>query len=699
MKKNLIVYQDNNKDCGSACLLSLIRYFGGDIPLNDLVELTHTNKNGTTFYELAETAYSLGLISKGFDVNNLEELAKLDKPFIAQVKINNLLHFVVVYKVKNNKYVIMDPGKGKVTLNETKFKNIFLGKILVLEPYKKLVVHKSDNYLKNVLIELFLANKKLVRNLFILSIIFTILTCIYSFYFKLILDNPIFFDNLEIITLCFLLILLIKLFANYFRNYLLIYLNQKIDFSIFSETYNKILSLPYNYYKTKSTGEVISRVNDLGQLKNLVSKVMLTIFLDALLLLFGGIVLLMISKLLFLCLIIIVIIYVFIFYIFRPYIKKMTRISQEQTAKVNSLLVESISGFESIKGLNVSKIFMRKMEDLYLDALESTVTLDKISNTEALIKDLTTEIGLLFVTFIGCTFILNGSLTIGSLITFNSLLTYFIGPIRGVIDTSKEYYFVSSSIKRANNLLNIEGEKVDNSNLLIPTGDIIINNLSFSYSSSSILKNVNLKIKEGNKILIMGKSGSGKSTLLKLLYSYYKVGRGTIMINDIDINDYALSDIRDNIGYISQNETLYTDTVKNNVILDRDCSYDDFLKVCKRTYVDEIVSSSPLGFDTFLEENGINISGGQRQRIVLARMLLKKWQILLIDEGLSQLDVNLERKVLKNLFRDYNDKTIIVVSHRNDNIDLYDKVVYLKDGIVTETEKRSSFYEKRNNVI
>ena len=177
MKKNLIVYQDNNKDCGSACLLSLIRYFGGDIPLNDLVELTHTNKNGTTFYELAETAYSLGLISKGFDVNNLEELAKLDKPFIAQVKINNLLHFVVVYKVKNNKYVIMDPGKGKVTLNETKFKNIFLGKILVLEPYKKLVVHKSDNYLKNVLIELFLANKKLVRNLFILSIIFTILTC------------------------------------------------------------------------------------------------------------------------------------------------------------------------------------------------------------------------------------------------------------------------------------------------------------------------------------------------------------------------------------------------------------------------------------------------------------------------------------------------------------------------------------------
>lgn len=699
MKKNLIVYQDNNKDCGSACLLSLIRYFGGDIPLNDLVELTHTNKNGTTFYELAETAYSLGLISKGFDVNDLEELAKLDKPFIAQVRINNLLHFVVVYKVKNNKYVIMDPGKGKVTLNETKFKNIFLGKILVLEPYKKLVVHKSDNYLKNVLIELFLANKKLIRNLFILSIIFTILTCIYSFYFKLILDNPIFFDNLEILTLCFLLILLIKLFANYFRNYLFIYLNQKIDFSIFSETYKKILSLPYNYYKTKSTGEVISRVNDLGQLKNLVSKVMLTIFLDALLLLFGGIVLLMISKLLFLCLIIIVIIYVFIFYIFRPYIKKMTRISQEQTAKVNSLLVESISGFESIKGLNVSKIFMRKMEDLYIDALESTVTLDKISNTEALIKDLTTEIGLLFITFIGCSFILNGSLTFGSLITFNSLLTYFIGPIRGVIDTSKEYYFVSSSIKRANNLLNIEGEKVDNSNLLIPAGDIIINNLSFSYSFSSILKNVNLKIKEGNKILIMGKSGSGKSTLLKLLYSYYKVGRGTIMINDIDINDYALSDIRDNIGYISQNETLYTDTVKNNVILDRDCSYDDFLKVCKRTYVDEIVGSSPLGFDTFLEENGINISGGQRQRIVLARMLLKKWQILLIDEGLSQLDVNLERKVLKNLFRDYKDKTIIVVSHRNDNIDLYDKVLYLKDGIVTETEKRSSFYEKRNNVI
>ena len=179
-------------------------------------------------------------------------------------------------------------------------------------------------------------------------------------------------------------------------------------------------------------------------------------------------------------------------------------------------------------------------------------------------------------------------------------------------------------------------------------------------------------------ILILGESGIGKSTLLKLIYKYYDVDRGQIFINGYDINDYTLADIRGNITYISQNEMLYTDSIRNNIILDRNISENDFLNVCKMTYVDEIIKDNILGYDYITEENGSNLSGGQRQRIILARGLLKNSKIIMIDEGLSQIDIKLERIILENLFWTYQDKTFIVVSHRENNTDLYDRVIRLR---------------------
>lgn len=691
MKKNQIVLQEGNKDCGSACLLSIIRYYGGDYPLDKLIELTNTTKEGTSFYELKYASNELGLIANGYKVENISEVSKIDKPILSQVNIKGYLHFVVIYKIQNNKCTIMDPAKGKVILTIEKFNEIFTGNILLIEPYKKLEVHKSDNYINNIIILLLQNNQKLIKNLILLSLVYTSLTCLYSFYFKIAIDNMILTHNLKIIALIFFVIMLIKETTGYFRNKLLIYLNQKVDLSIFLETYNKILSLPYNYYKTKSTGEVISRINDLGQVKNLISKILVVIFLDILITISGGIILYIISPKLFLYLLLIVLAYITIYKIFKKSIKKLTTMCQEKTAKVNSLLVETISGFESIKELNYYQGIEKKMEKVYIDALEKTVTLDKISNIEAFIKNLVTETGLLLVMFLGCSQILEGSLTLGSLITFNSLLLYFLSPIKNIIDTSKEYFYVASSIKRANNFLNVEPEELNNETNLVPKGDITIQNLTFKYGrTTEVLKNINLKINTGENTLIMGNSGTGKSTLLKIIYAYYKVKRGTIKIGRIDINDYETQDIRKNIGYISQNETLFTDTIRNNIILDRNISPKKFLDVCKITGVEEIVKDMPLGYDTPLEEGGVNISGGQRQRIILARMLFKECQILMIDEALNQLDISSERKILKQLFKLYKEKTIIVISHRKDNMDLYNKVIKLENGQIIEELVRNN---------
>ena len=214
-------------------------------------------------------------------------------------------------------------------------------------------------------------------------------------------------------------------------------------------------------------------------------------------------------------------------------------------------------------------------------------------------------------------------------------------------------------------------------------GNINIHNLSFSYNNkTNILNNISLDIDKNSKVLLLGNSGSGKSTLLKLLYRYYDIPRNKIFINNYDILDFNLLDIRKNIAYISQNEFIYTDTVRNNIILDRDISESEFLFACKLLYVTDIVSDNPLSYDMPLEENGVNISGGQRQRIILARTILKKSKIIMIDEGLNEIDVVLERKILRNMFMYLKDCIFIIISHRTDNMDLYDKVIRLDNGIM-----------------
>ena len=202
------------------------------------------------------------------------------------------------------------------------------------------------------------------------------------------------------------------------------------------------------------------------------------------------------------------------------------------------------------------------------------------------------------------------------------------------------------------------------------------------------LKNININIKDKEKVLILGKSGSGKSTILKALLKYLEVKRDNIYINKIDINDISINNLRNNITAISQDEILFTDTIKENILAYQKIDDNKFKKVCSLVYVDEFVKRLNQGYNTKLEENGHNISGGERQRIILARALLKASNIYLIDEGLNAIDVNLERKILKNIFSAYSNKTFIIVSHRLENIDLYDKIIEMENGKVKELEKK-----------
>lgn len=687
MQKKYVILQDGLKECGSACLLSIIRYYNGNISLDRLLELTKTNKDGTNFYNLSLAAKEIGFDSKGYKIDDISKLEEIESPFISQIIINNYNHFVVVYKIKNNKMTIMDPAKGMINISLDKFKSIFTGYILILKPYKKLPIYNESNYLLNIIKETLFNNKNIIIKLLSFTLIITIMTCIYSYHFKIIIDNVINTNklNLLVVTIIFILVLFIKKISEYLRNNLLLYLEQKLDLSIITKTINKIINLPYSYYKNRQTGEIISRVNDLFYIKNVISKVIITLFLDNILSIIILIILFTINKTMTLLLLLITIIYITIFLVYKGSIKNITDTIQEDNAKVNSLLVESISSYETIKGLNLEDSFTKKINKQYLNTINNNLSLSRIINQENLLKDLFEGIILLFIIYLGCNYIMDKSLTIGSLLTYNTLLSYYLIPIKNSLDFYKELFYVKNSIKRINNILNYKYELVGKKSDLFLDGDIKINNLSFSYSYKfNILNNISLNLPKKSKTLILGSSGSGKSTLLKILYKYYEIDMGKIYIGNYDLNDYTIKDIRENITYISQNELLYTDTIKNNIILDREVSDEDFLKVVNLTCVSEMVKDNMLSYDYQLEEYGANLSGGQRQRIVLARSLLKNAKIILIDEGLNEIDINLERKILKNIFKYYQDKMFIIISHRKDNMDLYDNVISLDKGIVKD---------------
>ena len=687
MKKKLVVLQEGNKDCGVCCLLSIIRYYNGNISLNKLMEMTKTTKNGTTFYNLSEAASKIGMASKAYYVDDFNNISVYSCPFISQVIRNGYTHFVVVYKISKDKLLIMDPALGSLYMSREKFLNIWTGYIMMFEKVKILPNYKDEKYINKLLYGLILNNKKIIVNCLLLTLMFCFLTIGYSVYLKVMIDKVLNQDKylLIVISLIFFIVILFRSLTNLFRNQMLSYFNMRVDISLFLNSFKRILLLPYNYYKNKTTGEIISRVNDLSYIKQIISQLLTTVFLDIVLLLFSLVCLYFINSKMFVISFFIAILYMIIIFIYPRFIKTKIYESQAEVAKVNSYLVESISGLETIKGLRCEKMVNDRLESFYTKAQATIFDYNIISNGVLFLKDLIFYVGVLLINYVGCVDIMNGNFTVGSLLTFNTILGYFLNPLQNFIDLADDYVYVKGVFKRANGLYEVKLDDLESKNGLRVEGDIIFNNLNFSFNGKDqILKNIKIEFKAKEKILLLGNSGSGKSTLLKIMYKYYDVSRGMVLVNGIDINDFSISDIRDDIIYVSQNETLYTGSIKDNILLNRDIDYKDFLDMCCYLEVDNIIKDNLLGYDFLLEENGANISGGERQRIILARALFKKGNIILIDEGLSQMDIDLERRVLKRIFSIFKDKMIIVVSHRFNNMDLYDKVFKLKDGMVDD---------------
>ena len=678
-KKYPFTKQEGLKDCAAACMQMIIKYYNGYISINDLNEMLETTKEGVSAFKIIEVSNKIGFKATGIRLNLLELNKSVTLPVIAHVVINNYNHYIVVYKIDSFKksVIIADPQSKIKTISFKEFESIWTNVIINLYPVKPIEHRNYEKHLnyKNIILK----NKKTIFQLCYISFIYMILSIVASFYMKYVFDN--YLSNFHLIFTVFILFIIInlyKIFTNLIRTKILIDLNKNIDIDLSLDIFSKILSLPYGYYRNKTTGEIITRYTELSKIRETISKVLLTLFLDLPLCITSFIIMYFLNSKLTMISLIAVLLYTIIVIAYNRILNDTILEAQIKKAEMNTVLIESINGFETIKGLNLYDYINLKFENKYIKYLKNVIKIDSILNIKENLKEIVNQLIEMIIIFTGVIYVRSETITIGTLMTYNSILVFFLAPIRNLLSLDNSIIESKRIVKRVNEMLKKE-ENVKKINIVY--SDILIKSLSFKQNEKIILNKINLHISKGEKVIITGKSGSGKSTLLKILMNYYNDYQGEIKINGINIKSINLKNV-----YISQNETLFTDTIYNNIVLgNNDSNFSEVVKMC---YVDEIINSN-LGYNQIIEENGFNISGGQKQRIILARSIINEFDLLLIDEGLNQIDVELERKILKNLFNKFHDKTIIIVSHRLENMDLYDKLIKLENGKVKECVKRN----------
>ena len=678
-KKYPFTKQEGLKDCAAACMQMIIKYYNGYISINDLNEMLETTKEGVSAFKIIEVSNKIGFKATGIRLNLLELTKSVTLPVIAHVVINNYNHYIVVYKIDSFKksVIIADPQSKIKTISFKEFESIWTNVIINLYPVKPIEHRNYEKHLnyKNIILK----NKKTIFQLCYISFIYMILSIVASFYMKYVFDN--YLSNFHLIFTVFILFIIInlyKIFTNLIRTKILINLNKNIDIDLSLDIFSKILSLPYGYYRNKTTGEIITRYTELSKIRETISKVLLTLFLDLPLCITSFIIMYFLNSKLTMISLIAVLLYTIIVIAYNRILNDTILEAQIKKAEMNTVLIESINGFETIKGLNLYDYIKLKFENKYIKYLKNVIKIDSILNIKENLKEIVNQLIEMIIIFTGVIYVRSETITIGTLMTYNSILVFFLAPIRNLLSLDNSIIESKRIVKRVNEMLKKE-ENVKKINIVY--SDILIKSLSFKQNEKIILNKINLHISKGEKVIITGKSGSGKSTLLKILMNYYNDYQGEIKINGINIKSINLKNV-----YISQNETLFTDTIYNNIVLgNNDSNFSEIVKMC---YVDEIINSN-LGYNQIIEENGFNISGGQKQRIILARSIINEFDLLLIDEGLNQIDVELERKILKNLFNKFHDKTIIIVSHRLENMDLYDKLIKLENGKVKECVKRN----------
>ena len=710
--RKTFVPQVDMMDCGVAALASISRYYGSDYSLAHLRELTKTTKEGTTALGLVQAAKKMEFETRAIQADmSLFEIKDISYPFIVHVaKDGRLQHYYVVYKNKKDHLIIGDPDPSvRITrMSKKGFEKEWTGVALFFAPEPSYKPYKDKKNGLLALVPLIFKQRSLITNIVLASFLVTLINILGSYYLQVILDEYIpnqMQSTLGIISIGLVVTYILQQMMNFAREYLLTVLSQRLTIDVVLSYIRHIFELPMSFFATRQTGEVTSRFSDANSIIDALASTILSVFLDVSILMIVGGVLLLQNRNLFWLVLYSIPIYLIIVYTFMKPFEKMNHDVMQSNAMVSSAIIEDINGIETIKSLTSEEVRYQKIDSDFVGYLDNSFKLSRLSILQTSIKQGAQLILNVLILWTGAQLVMANTISVGQLITFNMLLSYFTTPLENIINLQTKLQSAKVANARLNEVYLVDSEfqtfQENPYQEQLLKGDITVSDLSYKYGfGRDALSDINLTIKQGEKVSFVGVSGSGKTTIAKLLVNFYKPYKGTISLNGQNIDQLDKRSLRQFINYLPQQSYVFSGSLLDNLTLGADPSVvqEDILKACDIAEIRQDIEQMPMGFQTELSD-GAGLSGGQKQRIALARALLTKSRVLILDEATSGLDVLTEKKVVDNLLQ-LTDKTIIFIAHRlsiaqrTHRIFVMDQGRIVESGSHEELLSQAGFYQR-----
>lgn len=693
MNKKTLIKQHDITDCGAACLASVAAFYKLQLPIARIRQYASTDKKGTNVLGMIEAAQQLGFQAKGVR-GTFESLSKIPKPAIAHVIVKETLHhFVVIYEISATHISVMDPGDGRMhkkTIEE--FTKEWTGVLILLLPDEQFTTGNEKVSSLRRFWFLLQPHKTVMLQALFGAAIYTLLGLSTSIYIQKITDYVIPESNqnlLNLLSIGMVLILLLQILVGTIKSIFALKTGQQIDARLILGYYKHLLKLPQQFFDTMRVGEIISRVNDAVKIRVFINDVALSLIVNVFVVLFSFALMFTYYWKLALIMLAIIPLYVSIYVIVNKINRRQQRKLMENSAELESQLVESITSVATIKRFGVEQFANIKTETRFITMLRTIFGASMSSIYAGTANEIISRLFTIILLWTGGYFVIQNEITAGELLSFYALIGYFTGPAGQLITANRTIQEALIAADRLFEIMDLERKETSEKVNLMSDfmGDIQFKNVSFRYGSRvQVFNDLTITMPKGRITAIVGESGSGKSTLISLLQNLYPLQSGSIMIGNFDIRHVKNESLRQKVAVVPQQTDLFSGNFIDNIALgDYAPNMPKILQICEELGITEFVQKLSQGFGTYIGENGTSLSGGQRQRIAIARALYRDPEILMLDEATSALDSISEQFVQRAIQRLRNQqKTVIIIAHRLSTIKNADKILVLENGKLIE---------------
>ena len=705
-------YQMDAKDCGPASLKMVAKYFGRYYSLQYLRDKCGITKEGVSLLGISAAAESIGLHTAAFKCTIDDVILKVPFPVIIYWNEN---HFVVVYHA-NKKYIwVSDPCKGHVKYTKREFmegwylKNEDKGVLLALEPTADFKLSKQEKKQEKdsmlSMLRYFMPYKKEFSLIFFVMLVATLLQGILPFISKSVIDIGISTSDVNFINMVLagnICILLSIMVFSVVRDWILMHITARVNIALISDYLIKLMKLPVTFFENKLLGDILQRAADHERIRSFIMNNSLSLIFSTFTFLLFSIILLIYNHVIFFIFLGGSILYVIWVMLFLSIRKKLDWQYFELLSKNQSYWVETVSAIQDIKIYNYERSRRWKWEEIQARLYHVNKRVLAVTNMQNLGAQFIESIKNMAITFFCATAVINGDITFGVMISTQFIIGMLNGPLIQFINFVVSAQYAKISFLRMNEIRQLEDEdellSVGSTTILPEDRSLILKNVMFQYAAHLplVLKNIDLHIPENKVTAIVGSSGCGKSTLLKLLVRLYKPTYGTVNMGGMNVTALNLRKWREMCGVVMQDGKMFSDTIKNNIVLDDEkVDEDQLTKCCQIAQIKEEIDQMPRGFDTEIGERGRGLSGGQKQRLLIARALYKNPQYLFLDEATNALDTVNEQKIVKALNSAFENRTVVIIAHRLSTIRHADQIVVMDKGKIVEVGNHEQLIERR----